>query len=63
MFNKLVFTFNFSKLKSCNKATTSGKNTTSEEFNIEFKDNEDYNRYKIISKLKDYWTRGKKKNG
>ena len=61
MFNKLVF--KFPKLNLCNKVTTSGKNTTSEEFNIEFKDNEDYYKYKTISKLKDYWTRGKKKNG
>lgn len=55
MFKKL--TFKFSKLNNC------GKVATNEKFDIEFKDNEDYNRYKTISKLKDYWTRGKKKNG
>ena len=59
MFNKL--TFKFPKLKSCNKVTRD--DTTSGKFDIEFKDNEDYNKYKTISKLIDYWVRGKKKNG
>ena len=54
MFDKL---FKFLKLNCCNKITTS------EKFDIEFKDNEDYDKYKAILKLKDYWTRGKKKNG